>query len=108
MEKFKITQENEVLTIDKVVLTEHAIATLENLQEGDNEYIDEFLRVLGDTVCFLLKTKIHWRGDFVTESEELINKLAFLHGNFKDLKKPVKNPPITKLEEQAKKDWETK
>ena len=108
MENFKITQENGIITIGNVVLTEEAINELETLQEDNNAYINEFLHALGDTVCFLVKTKIHWAGSFVVESEELIRQLSFLHGNFKDLKKPVGNEPPSELEKNAKRDWETK
>ena len=108
MEKIQVAQENGVITIGNVVLTKDAIETLYTLQESDNAYINEFLETLGNTVCFLLKTKMHWAGSFVTESEELIDQLAFLHGNFKELKKPVENKIPSKLEENAKRDWETK
>lgn len=90
------------------VLTQDAIMTLENLQEDSNSYIDDFLAVLGNAVCFLAKTKMHWGGSFVPESESLIEQLSFLHGNLKDLKKPVENKLPTKFEENAKRDWETK
>lgn len=108
MQKRQITQENDIITIGNVVLTEDAILTLETLQKSNNAYIKELLAALGDAVCFLAKTKIHWAGSFVTESESLIEQLSFLHGNFKDLKKPVENKPPTKLEENAKRDLETK
>lgn len=108
MEKFQINQGNDIITIGNVVLTKEAISTLETLQEDENAYINELLTAVGDTVCFLAKTKMHWGGSFVTESESLIEQLSFLHGNFKDLKKPVENKPSTKLEENAKRDLETK
>lgn len=106
MEKYQITQENDIITIGNVVLTKDAILTLDNLQEDSNSYINEFLEALGGAVCFLVKTKMYWSGGFVIESEKLIKQLSFLHGNLKELKNPVENP--TKLEENEKRDLETK
>jgi hypothetical protein len=108
MEKHQITQEKEFIKIGEVILTEHAIATLENLQEDSNAYINEFLEILGNTVCFLAKTKQHWSGSFATESESLVEQLSFLHGNLKELKRPIENKILSKLEENAKRDWENK
>lgn len=108
MENFKITQGNDIITIDNVVLTEEAISTLERFQEGSNAYLNETLAALGNAVCFLAKTKIHWGGSWVQESESLIEQLSFVHGNLCDLKKPIENKLPQKFDENAKRDFETK
>jgi hypothetical protein len=108
MQKHQITQENDIVSIGNVVLTKQAISTLEYLQEESNECIAETLAVLGNAVCFLAKTKMHWGGSWVAESESLIQELSFVHGYLSDLKKPAENKLPSKFEETAKRDHETK
>lgn len=108
MEKQIKILENGNVKIGEVVLTDSALEILDRLQEESNAYINETLAVIGNTVCFLAKTKIHWGGSWVQETESLIEQLSFVHGIFCDLKIPIENKLPQKFEENAKRDFETK
>lgn len=108
MKKNQITQEDDIVTIGSVVLTKDAILTLDNLQQDSNACIKNYLEVLGSAVCFLGKTKMHWAGKFVTESESLIESLSFIHCSLQDLKKPLESEAPSGIQEMGKRDWETK
>ena len=108
MEKQIKILENGNVKIGEVVLTDSALEILDRLQEESNAYINETLAVLGNAVCFLAKTKIHWAGSWVQESESLIQQLSFVHRIFNDLKVPTENKLPQKFDETATRDFNTK
>ena len=86
-----MAKNQEVSTLTKVgnaVLSAEAIQTLENWQDDSNGHITDYMESIADAVCFLGKTKMHFDKDFLEEAESLMERLSFIRGDLKYLKKP--------------------